>query len=404
MLQDEIDAEIVTMASKPVNSTNAQRFLWHQRAILENLDQLVPMINLYSMRHGLIMMKILPLDMLDDIRGLGKWEEPKVRKILEYIARKNLVVFNKFINCLLCSEQKDIVAILEPNLVFVANSADGDETDAGVVMGKVLYRQPEYDVYPMESRPRGYALIISNKKFDDPKIYPDRDGGEKDESSMLQLLESLFFKVIMHKDKTRNEMESILTDFSEMDHTASNAAVVVIMSHGEEKGVIGTDGFSLPFASIIQHFSSDNCIALAHRPKLFFFQACRGAKDDYGNWAKVSNTIKTNGRSAETDSRPIREEPQVNLLAPTYSHMKVCYSSYEGYASRRNTVYGTWFIQTVASVFAKHAHELSLDDLLQKVARNVRELGTMEGCLQTVDTNSVGWERNLYFNPGFYIK
>jgi len=78
------------------------------------------------------------------------------------------------------------------------------------------------------------------------------------------------------------EIRKILAEVSSRDHSAYDAFVLVILSHGNTDGVYGTDadpskksGFIL-LDDIRSCFYVSNCRSLSGKPKMFFIQACQG--------------------------------------------------------------------------------------------------------------------------------
>lgn len=55
------------------------------------------------------------------------------------------------------------------------------------------------------------------------------------------------------------------------DHSSSASFVCVLLSHGEEGIIFGTDGPE-KFDSFTKYFKGDNCKSLVGKPKLFFIQ------------------------------------------------------------------------------------------------------------------------------------
>lgn len=77
-------------------------------------------------------------------------------------------------------------------------------------------------------------------------------------------------------------MVQIVRDFagSSIHHNA-DAVVVCILSHGTTKGRIsGTDGEHVTDSEIEGYFGPNECKALASKPKIFLFVACRGGRSD----------------------------------------------------------------------------------------------------------------------------
>ena len=53
-----------------------------------------------------------------------------------------------------------------------------------------------------------------------------------------------------------------------------------IMSHGNEKGIVGIDGSSVTAETLSSYITPKECKQLENKPKIFFIQACRGSDMD----------------------------------------------------------------------------------------------------------------------------
>lgn len=101
-----------------------------------------------------------------------------------------------------------------------------------------------------------------------------------------------------------------------------------------------------------------------------------------------------------TESDSIGGSPSLNIA--TFYDMKICYSTVSGYNAFRDPVEGSWYVQIMCQVFAEHAHDTHLEDLL-KIVGELMNLKRTEGDhLQTVSNEDRGFNKNLYFNPGFF--
>lgn len=58
---------------------------------------------------------------------------------------------------------------------------------------------------------------------------------------------------------------------SEEDHSNSACFACVLLSHGEENLIYGTDGM-IAIKDLTSHFRGDRCKSLLEKPKLFFIQ------------------------------------------------------------------------------------------------------------------------------------
>lgn len=61
-------------------------------------------------------------------------------------------------------------------------------------------------------------------------------------------------------------------------HAEADSCVVIVLTHGEEDTLIGTDGNHINIHDFLDFFNSKNAPLLAGKPKIFIIQACRGSK------------------------------------------------------------------------------------------------------------------------------
>lgn len=76
-----------------------------------------------------------------------------------------------------------------------------------------------------------------------------------------------FFKEIINRTK------SISKDVKIKD---SDCFVFIILTHGNENGLCGTDGDYVPLTTLTEMFEPNNCPEMNEKPKIFLIQACRG--------------------------------------------------------------------------------------------------------------------------------
>lgn len=88
----------------------------------------------------------------------------------------------------------------------------------------------------------------------------------------------------------------------------------------------------------------------------------------------------------------------------TFYDMKICYSTVSGYNAFRDPVEGSWYVQILCKVLAEHAHDTHLEDILKIIGEHMNIKRTERDHLQTVSNEDRGFNKNLYFNPGFYGK
>ncbi|XP_055015129.1 caspase-3-like isoform X2 [Boleophthalmus pectinirostris] len=140
---------------------------------------------------------------------------------------------------------------------------------------------------------------------------------------------------------------------SQEDHSNCASFVCVILSHGDEGVIFGTDGCE-KLDVLTRYFKGHNCKSLIGKPKLFFIQACRGADFDGG---------------IETDSVDASVDPSTDRI-PVEADFLYAYSTAPGYYSWRNTQNGSWFIQSLCEILEEHK-DLELMQIMTRVNRKV---------------------------------
>ena len=158
---------------------------------------------------------------------------------------------------------------------------------------------------------------------------------------------------------------------SKEEHGEADMAAVVVMSHGREGVVYTTDQRMVQIDWILKQFNNDECPRLRGKPKLFVFQACRGDDSDYG----VSTTASDSQRSSGG----------MEMKENSWSDMVIAYSTIPGYVANRDTVDGSWFIQSFCQVFRDRAKTLEIREMLDLVSKRLREFQSERGTKQSFD-------------------
>ncbi len=126
-------------------------------------------------------------------------------------------------------------------------------------------------VYTMTNSPRGYCLLINNHFT---------LGTYKEMQRLRNIFYQLHFDVIMKKNMNKIDIINILSEISNRpelnDH---NAFVFMIIAHGNEKNEIyGFDSETIKIRDLMDLMNTENCPRLRSKPRLFFFNCCRGSK------------------------------------------------------------------------------------------------------------------------------
>ncbi|EMP40856.1 Caspase-3 [Chelonia mydas] len=213
--------------------------------------------------------------------------------------------------------------------------------------------QPD-ESYKMDYPEIGICIIINNKNFLPATGMSFRSGTDVDAARIRDTFMTLGYKVNLHNDRTGKQMFDILQNVAKDDHSNQSSFVCVLLSHGEDGLIYGTDG-PLELKILTGLFRGDRCKSLVGKPKLFFFQACRGTELDSG---------------VETDSS---SEENTCQKMPVEADFLYAYSTVPGYYSWRNSSEGSWFIQSLCLMLKQHAKKLELMQILTRVNRKVAE-------------------------------
>ncbi|XP_030058570.1 caspase-7 [Microcaecilia unicolor] len=238
---------------------------------------------------------------------------------------------------------------------FGRKKKDG-EGELQVNSDNISYRftNPAYQ-YKMNYKRLGKCVIINNKNFDAQTGMATRGGTDKDAGELFHCFKRLGFEVATYNDRTCDQMQNLLKHAAEESHHDCACFACILLSHGEEGLIYGTDG-SISIKTLTSLFRGDNCKSLVGKPKLFFIQACRGSEFDDG--------IQTDSGSAD-DSLETDASPRHKI--PVEADFLFAYSTVPGYYSWRNPGKGSWFVQALCYVLNNHGKELEVLQILTRV-------------------------------------
>uniref|UniRef100_A0A673LVE0 Caspase-3 n=1 Tax=Sinocyclocheilus rhinocerous TaxID=307959 RepID=A0A673LVE0_9TELE len=223
-------------------------------------------------------------------------------------------------------------------------------TDAGVDQTDA---KPHSDVfqYNMNYPSLGQCVIINNKNFQRNTGLKVRNGTEKDEENVKDTFSNLGFKIKICRDQTVSQIRYLLTEVSKEDHSKSAMFACVLLSHGEDGRIFGTDD-CIELKELFALFRGDCCKSLVGKPKLFFIQACRGSGLDAG---------------IECDSESEEETQRI----PVEADFLYVYSTAPGYYSWRNVANGSWFISSLCEMLSKYSKQLEIMQIMTRVNHKV---------------------------------
>ncbi|XP_074545405.1 caspase-3a [Halichoeres trimaculatus] len=196
----------------------------------------------------------------------------------------------------------------------------------------------------------GQCIIINNKNFDRRTGMNQRNGTDVDAANAMKVFSKLGYKAKVYNDLTVENMKQVLVSVSKEDHSCYASFVCVLLSHGDEGVFFGTDG-SVELKYLTSLFRGDRCKSLVGKPKLFFIQACRGTDLDAG--------IEADSGDDGTTKIPVEAD------------FLYAFSTAPGYYSWRNTMTGSWFMQSLCEMISKYGKELELQHIMTRVNHKV---------------------------------
>lgn len=236
--------------------------------------------------------------------------------------------------------------------------------------------------YPMDLP--GYGLVINNKNFKESK---ERKGTEIDAKGISELLEDLGFVVTLHNDLTADEMKRCLRQAAQKDYTFSSALIVVILTHGTNGVLLGTDDDKVYIKDIEDMFSEYH--TLRQKPKIFIIQACRGLLEGI---AGSSDALCIDSDETVEKSRH-HSTPILNK-----ADFLIAYSTLPDYVSWRNLSTGSLFISSLIAIFRKNANRDHILDMLTKTNHHLSLKTASNNCKQICQVIET-LRHKVYFKP-----
>uniref|UniRef100_A0A914RAQ2 Caspase family p20 domain-containing protein n=1 Tax=Parascaris equorum TaxID=6256 RepID=A0A914RAQ2_PAREQ len=148
-------------------------------------------------------------------------------------------------------------------------------------------------------------------------------------------------------------------------HSLVDSCVVCILTHGEHGELFGVDDQGVSVFELISLLNAKNCPALAHKPKIFFLQACRGRMlvITFNIVCLLFYITKKFGMT-----KYIQRSAFVFICrSPIEADILISYATTPGYVSWRNSMKGSWFIQSICEIFSKYAKDTEILSMLTMV-------------------------------------
>lgn len=137
----------------------------------------------------------------------------------------------------------------------------------------------EDDAYKMTSVPLGFFVIVNIINFEENK-HDERINSIENVYLLKETFERLKFKVKSFQDLNNNEIKPKLNELlNSEDCDKHDCFVLYIHSHGNKNGFITADNCEFKFNEILELFKDYNCKKFIDKPKLIFFDCCRGQRN-----------------------------------------------------------------------------------------------------------------------------
>ncbi|OQR77753.1 caspase Nc-like [Tropilaelaps mercedesae] len=333
--------------------------------------------------------------------------------------------------------REEVDARAAPMVAMASTSAEA--TDEVRIRAAEVAVEGGPHVYSMLGHPRGLCVIFNIRHF--PSV-PDKDrpGSDADQNYMIKLFEAFGFTVYTHVDRSSDQILELLETYAcDNVQESHDAFVCIIMSHGEQQHIYGSDYNTVKLQTVFEMFNNTKCPRLRERPKIFLIQACRGYLPDNGtsgrqdaissglddlsvSMADVSVNVgakktelyrdqsdagiipktlpRPTSASQTTEASRLGQAAAAERRIPSWSDMYIAYAVIENYESLRDFRTGSWFLKAVYEVMARESWENDLDTLMDRVIKNVLERSSFDGQRQCPEIRKIGWHKKLFFNTG----
>jgi caspase 7 len=211
----------------------------------------------------------------------------------------------------------------------------------------------EEKMYNMNHDQRGIALVININAYNSNRNEVNESKCfDKDVVNLKKTLDYLEFDFKLRENLKASQIRDEIQTIADEDHTNSDCFLCVVISHDFEHKIMASDREEISLEEIMKPIKS--CKSLENKPKLFFFQACRG-----------------NEKVDRSDLRSTKTETDSDLLV---------YNSILPNHHTCGTVdQGTFFMKSLCNEFNEAYKNLPnnkpLSEMILNLNKSVRESG-----------------------------
>lgn len=209
------------------------------------------------------------------------------------------------------------------------------------------------DVYQVTKSNTGFILIINLKyfynmkpKMDDEKPLDTREGTDKDRDCLEATFKKFGYVPIIKESITATQIRDIVRSTVKKSKT-KDSLIVCILSHGRKGTFYSADSEQIQIDEIKRIMASKD---LKNKPKMLIIQACQ-----------------TEGSSV--DERTLEADGDNDY----FYDMITGWSTVSGYNAFRDTVDGSWFIQTLCHKVQEFGGTHHMLDISTKVNASMSE-------------------------------
>ncbi|XP_015589999.1 caspase-1 isoform X2 [Cephus cinctus] len=256
-------------------------------------------------------------------------------------------------------KRSDVIDASPQEANFILSEELNERSTSGGIVA-VMPVMIDAECYNTNHKNRGKCLVFNHEMFDTG--FEKREGSSVDAKRIQKTFTNLGFEVDVFDNYKHSEVIDRVEKLSQENHSDNDCLCIFILTHGLNNDLILAKDVAYKSDSIWKPFTADNCPTLAGKPKLFFFQACRGDKLDAGVTLKPRTLSAT-----ETDGGV------ASYKIPTHADFLIAHSSADGFYSWRNPAEGTWYVQSLCDVLDTYS---STTDLLKMLTITARKVAT----------------------------
>jgi len=255
-----------------------------------------------------------------------------------------------------------------------------DQIDASTsTPGRNVTKKPEVTVklsdftdlrYTMRQVHMGYFIIFNQDKYVSGHPYHNnpRAGSSVDAEKLEKSMKSLGFTVVRYDNRKTSEIKKYMKQYTTAEQNKTvNAFGCAFFSHGEQDGELATFDDFINVKDLVEQVHVKNAPNLVGKPKLFFFQACRGGQ--YMDGQKL--------QAVAFKANPVR------ISWPDAADILCHFATTEGHLSFRNPNHGSWFIRNLTDKIDKYGLKQEFHHVLLRVNAGIADIESQTGQVET---------------------